>query len=268
HAARSLLSRSFRLSMSTGRLPMLRALALAGLAVAGLTAAATSGAGTNQVDDAAPSWSPSGKTIAFASRGTGNWQIYTVNGNGGGRHELTSGGLDSVDLSWSPDGKRIAFSRVTGGQVITGGHVYVMNAGGGGERRLTSGGAGGYDELFDWSPDGKMLAFDRITDGIGAIYGMNANGTGLKKLTPAPNDDDYWGGRPPCGKKIAFDRTGANAFGDIWVMNADGSGQKRLTSGPADEFGSAWSPDGEKIAYMSNRTGKYQVYVMNSGGGG
>src|SRR5262245_12852745 len=189
----SSLSRPRSRSVSKPRLPILRALALAGLAVLGLVLVAMSSAGVSQADDAAPSWSPSGRTIAFASRlPNGNWQIYTVNAGGGSRRTLTHGALDSVDLSWSPSGKQIAFSRIAGGQLITGGHVYVMNAGGGSERRLTSGG-GGYDELFDWSPDGKMLAFDRLTDGIGAIYVMNANGSGLKKLTPSPSDDDYWG---------------------------------------------------------------------------
>ncbi len=269
---RRFFSRPRRLSMSAIRLTLVRALAVVGPAVAALAVAATGGAHisrTVQTDDAAPVWSPDGKTIAFAGHaGTGNggnWQIYTVKPTGGSRRALTSGDLDSIDLAWSPDGKHIAFSRVTGGQVITDGHVYVMNAGGGGLRRLTSGG-GGYDELFNWSPDGKRLAFDRITDGIGAIYVMNANGSDQKNLTPSPSDDDYWAVWSPDGTKIAFDRTGGSAFGDIWVMRSDGSGQKRLTATPADDFGSAWSPDGTKIAYMSNRTGRYQIYVMSSNG--
>ena len=123
------LSRPRRLFVSNIRLPILRALALAGLAVLGLVLAAVSAAGSTQADDAAPSWSPNGKSIAFASRlPNGNWQIYTVNAGGGSRRALTHGALDSVDLSWSPSGKQIAFSRITGGQLITGGHVYVMNA--------------------------------------------------------------------------------------------------------------------------------------------
>ena len=105
------------------RLSISCALALSGLALAGVALAGTSGAAGNPIDDAAPSWSPNGKTIAFAGRGAGNWQIFTVNASGGVRRELTSGALDSVDLSWSPEGKHIAFSRVNGGQVITGGHV-------------------------------------------------------------------------------------------------------------------------------------------------
>ena len=204
----------------TTRLPFLRAVTLAGLAAMGLAVSLAGGAGAaqrgvaaaNPIDDAAPAWSPDGKTIAFASRtepdsGPTPWQIYTVKANGGARRALTHGSLDSIDLAWSPDGKKIAFSRVAGGQVISSGHVYVMNATGGSLKRVSSGG-GGYDELFDWSPDGTMLAFDRITDGVGSIFTMNAGGTNLHELTPSQNDDDYWGVWSPDGKKIAFDRTG------------------------------------------------------------
>jgi TolB protein len=60
-------------------------------------------------------------------------------------------------------------------------------------------------------------------------------------------------------------------------MNADGSGVKRLTgvaSGstrpPAAtaSYDPAWSPDGRKIAFMSNRAGNPEIYVMNSDGTG
>jgi len=128
----------------TTRLPFLRALTLAGLAAIGLAVSLAAGAGAaqrgvaaaNPIDDAAPAWSPDGKTIAFSSRtepdsGPTPWQIYTVKATGGARHTLTHGSLDSIDLAWSPDGKKIAFSRIAGGQVISSGHVYVMSSTGG-----------------------------------------------------------------------------------------------------------------------------------------
>ena len=55
-------------------------------------------------------------------------------------------------------------------------------------------------------------------------------------------------------------------------MNIDGSGQTNLTNNPADEYYPAWSPTGEQIAFVSNRSGNYrsgnyQIYVMNAADG-
>ena len=48
-------------------------------------------------------------------------------------------------------------------------------------------------------------------------------------------------------------------------MNADGSGQRKLTQ---RGHGARWSPDGEKISFMTNRDGNYEIYVMNADGSG
>ena len=51
-------------------------------------------------------------------------------------------------------------------------------------------------------------------------------------------------------------------------MNADGTGQTRLTTNSAHDSVPAWSPDGTKIAFASNRDGNYEIYVMNADGTG
>jgi len=54
----------------------------------------------------------------------------------------------------------------------------------------------------------------------------------------------------PDGSSILF-----SWRGDLWMVGADGGQARRLTSHPADEHASAWSPDGERIAFESNRAG-------------
>jgi hypothetical protein len=111
-----------------------------------------------------------------------------------------------------------------------------------------------------WSPDGTQIAFSRRQASFaGDIYVMNADGSGLKRLTDDGSNDanPAWS---PDGSKIAFERNGA-----IYVMNADGSAVQPLTSGGSD-FDPTWSPDGSRIAFGSSRKGANAIYVMASDG--
>ena len=57
---------------------------------------------------------------------------------------------------------------------------------------------------------------------------------------------------------------------EIYVMDADGSNQRRLTENPKNDQFPSWSPDGERIAFMSDRDGDFlhfDIYVMATDGG-
>ena len=112
--------------------------------------------------------------------------------------------------------------------------------------------------------DGGRIAFYSYRDGNAEIYAVNADGTGVVRLTDNEAADRFpaWS---PDGGRIAFhsDRDGNY---DIFVMNADGTGVVRLTDDEAYDVYPAWSPDGGRIAFMSERDGNYDIYVMNVAG--
>jgi len=119
---------------------------------------------------------------------------------------------------------------------------------------------GGY--MHEHGTNGK-IAFDSDRDGNNEIYVMNADGTGLTRLTNYSSDSPIWS---PDGTKIAFVTTEDSKI-QINVMNADGSGQTRLTNSDWPTL-PIWSPDGTKIAFESIRDHHSQIYVMNADGTG
>ena len=115
-----------------------------------------------------------------------------------------------------------------------------------------------------WSPDGERIAFYSDRDGSAEIYVMNADGSGVERLTHTEANE----GAPawsPDGKLIAFDSKRDGNY-EIYVMNADGSEQRRITDYPERDLAPAWSPDGSKIAYNSYRNESFELHVMNADG--
>jgi TolB protein len=189
--------------------------------------------------------------------------VYVMNADGSGKRRLAPA---FPGMRWSPDGQKIAFATW---QESTS-DIYVMNAEGSGQERLTS--DAGWDGSPAWSPDGQAIAFARNAAGrrSSEVYVMNRDGSGQRRLTSdATEGTPAWS---PDGRKIAFVSPGnGNMEMEISVMNADGSRQnadrsrqRKLTHNAVRDSDPVWSPDGRRIAFVSN----WQVHVMNADGSG
>src|SRR5437773_10595400 len=70
------------------------------------------------------------------------------------------------------------------------------------------------------------------------------------------------------GPRIAFGSVRNGGNHDVYTMNPDGTDQTRLTDNLAYDDQPTWSPDGSKIAFISNRDGNFEIYTMNADGTG
>ena len=171
------------------------------------------------------SFSPDGRWIVFESDSESFSDIYRMNRDGSGLRRLTQNKEGNFEPALSPDGTQIAFVSSRDGDP----EIYRMRTDGKRQQRLTA--FHREDWAPRWSPDGKRIAFLSDREGHTRIFIMNADGTKLSALTsPAANE----GGLPPSGNAGA----------------PKGEGER------ASELEQAWSPDGDRIAYITRAMGK------------
>ena len=116
-----------------------------------------------------------------------------------------------------------------------------------------------------WSPDGKRLTFVSNRGGSPQIYVMNADGSGVKRLTFQGNYNTTpaWS---PRGDLIAFTaRDERNAF-DLFTVNVDSGKVVRLTQDSSNNEEPSFSPNGRLIMFTSTRTGTRHLHVMTFDG--
>jgi Tol biopolymer transport system component len=225
-----------------------------------------------------PAWAPNGTRIAFERDFANHAAIATIKPDGTGLKLLTPKGFNGQP-SWSPDSQRITFGTYVPGREAS---IWIMDADGRHLRRVTKNPIPAGDPCqclgqgsSVFSPDGKRIAFTwRKGARKSAVFSVKLNGTGLKQLTPwgrGVADKIDWS---PDGTRILltmpeFDRPGVSA--NVFTARADGSGVTPLTTdvgGGINNGADSWSPDGQRVIFISNRDGAYKTYWANADGTG
>jgi len=161
----------------------------------------------------------------------------------------------------SPDGKHVAM-----GITEEGTHLWSYDLARETLTRLTFRGDQNLNAV--WSPDGEKIAFRSHLDAADGIYVQRSDGSGeLQKLIS--NDRAKipmsWSSD---GRALAFMEINSTTGYDLWVFSLTEGKPKLFLQTPFNESAPRFSPNGRWIAYVSNESGRYQIYVVAYPGSG
>lgn len=163
----------------------------------------------------------------------------------------------------SPDGSRLSVTLLRDNNW----DVWVFDLERSVATRLTFG--GGYDADQVWSPDGRWLAFASDQGGKIAIYRKRADGSGESELLGEPPEGQDWFPFSWSTDGRFLLASVASQGGDIWVLPLEeGASPEPYVATPFTEQSPAFSPDGRFVAYDSNESGRFEVYVRTFPAGG
>ncbi len=233
--------------------------------------------------DYQPDWSPDGKSVVFVSYLHDAMELFKLDLESGKFTQITKDSAVDVEPRWSPDGTRIVYvSTAYHGRF----HIFTMNFKGDGTpdriTRLTEETKSTLPRYYyaeydteihpTWSRDGKGILFVSNRGhiyGTGGFWRMRAeSGAEAREIH---YEETTWKARPdfsPDGTKILYSSYLGRQWHQLWVMPANGGDAFPISYGDWDETYARWSPDGKKIAFISNRDGNTELWVQEFPGGG
>lgn len=195
--------------------------------------------------------------IAYLGATADYWQVWAIPAKGGTARQITHSPYEKARCSWFPDARHLLVNALDG-------RIYRVDGETGSEQQIAMPLRGINDAVV--SPDGRRIAFSLSTaDSIddNEIWVVDTDGSNPKRLTSMPflQHDPQWSSD---GRWIHFLSGDGQQSHDIWRVSPETGSREQLTAGALYHFDLALSRDG-RLAFSSNRTGDYEIYVQPEG---
>lgn len=200
---------------------------------------------------------------------TEDFDLWTVDIEGGRLTRLTDAPTKEIEPRWSPDGSRIVYVRYPDLDADRGADarssLVLRDLVTGDERELVPADELNYDPA--WSPDGERLAFVREPDDQRPEIGLVDADDGTVETLVVFGDAVFFPAWSPDGTTIAFVGR-VDGDDDVYLLELASGRITRLTDDEATDSMPAWSPDGRHIVFIRDRDGQYDLWVMRADGSG
>ena len=224
--------------------------------------------------DYQPDWSPDGKSVVYVSYQKDAMELWILDLGSGKTHALTSSGAVNVEPRWSPDGKKIVWTsteynrrfHVFAADVLAGELKNAVRLTGETKSNLPRYYYSTYDMEINptWTRDGKEILF---VSNKGHIHGTG----GFWRMKPEAGaeakeihyEETNWKARPEFsadGSRMVYSSYLGRQWHNLWLIPAGGGDAFPLRYADWDETNVRWSPDGKRLAAISNESGTPEVF--------
>ncbi len=231
--------------------------------------------------DYQPDISPDGRSVVFSRYDGDDIELWRLNLQTGREQALTSAKAVNIEPRLSPDGKRIVWVSTQGT-----GHfnLFIADIGSDGLRnarqllgerksKIPRYYYSAYDHALNpsWTPDGKRILYvtnNEVAWGTGDIWSVLVDDP--KDRRKVLSEETSWSARPevsPDGKQLLFTSYHGRQWRQLWLTTPDGAAPLPLTFGDFDRWSARWSPNGERIAFVTNEHGNTSLVVREFVGG-
>jgi TolB protein len=204
-----------------------------------------------------PSWSSDGKHVLFTERSGIQADLYSLPVGGGPKQLISRAPGLNADAEISVNNElALVLSRDGNSE------IYLLD--GANYRRLTN--EWTLDGAPSWSPMGERIAFTSARAGATELFLMKRDGSGAKKLTSfglTVQQPDW----SPVEEKVVFAVRENERSSDLWILDVQSGELTQLTNNPGVDSEPTYSPNGRWIAFVSDRSGHRDLWVMPAAGG-
>jgi TolB protein len=239
--------------------------------------------------DYQPDWSPDGRWVIYSAYRDDAVELWMLDLASGAVKPLLANGAVNIEPRFSPDGKRIVFVSTLYNQRF---HIFTADINEGklaNVQRLTGEHKSDlpryyyshYDHEINpvWTRDGREILYVSNRNhiyGTGGFWRIASNAkpaadsAAADAATEIHYEETNWKARPdvsPDGSRLVYSSYLGRSWHNLWVMPAAGGDAFPIAYGDWDQTYARWSPDGTRIAFVSNKSGNTEIGILGVPGG-